>query len=41
MDELSRNFINDFVEEDIAEGGRFAGMQVHTRFPPNPTATFI
>ncbi|MBR6738950.1 MAG: glutamine--tRNA ligase, partial [Oscillospiraceae bacterium] len=32
----SKNFIHAFVEEDIAEGGRFAGMQVHTRFPPEP-----
>ena len=30
------NFIHDFVEEDIAESGRFAGMKVHTRFPPEP-----
>jgi glutaminyl-tRNA synthetase len=36
MDELSKNFIHAFVEEDIAEGGRFAGMTVHTRFPPEP-----
>ena len=26
----------DFIEEDIAEGGRFAGKTVHTRFPPEP-----
>ncbi len=32
----SGGFIDDFVKEDIAEGGRFAGMQVHTRFPPEP-----
>lgn len=30
------NFIHDFVEEDIADGGRFVGKQVHTRFPPEP-----
>ena len=39
-DELNRpeikNFIEAFVEEDISEGGQFAGMQVHTRFPPEP-----
>ena len=35
MDE-SRNFIEEYVAEDIAPGGRFAGMQVHTRFPPEP-----
>ena len=32
----SRNFIDTFIEEDIAEGGRFQGQQVHTRFPPEP-----
>ncbi|MBO6054048.1 MAG: glutamine--tRNA ligase/YqeY domain fusion protein [Oscillospiraceae bacterium] len=32
----SKNFIHSFVAEDIAPGGRFAGMQVHTRFPPEP-----
>ena len=35
-EEESKNFIHNFVEEDIADGGRFAGMQVHTRFPPEP-----
>ena len=35
MDE-TKNFIHAFVEEDIAPGGRFEGMQVHTRFPPEP-----
>ena len=32
----SRNFIHAFIEEDIAPGGRFGGMTVHTRFPPEP-----
>ena len=32
----SKNFIDAFIEEDIAEGGRFQGQQVHTRFPPEP-----
>ena len=32
----SQNFIHQFIQEDIAPGGRFAGMQVHTRFPPEP-----
>ena len=32
----SKNFIHNFIDEDIAEGGQFAGMQVHTRFPPEP-----
>ena len=37
MDEtISRNFIEQFIDEDIAEGGQFEGMQVHTRFPPEP-----
>ena len=30
------NFIHEFVAEDIAPGGRFAGQAVHTRFPPEP-----
>lgn len=30
------NFIHDFIDEDIAEGGRYAGQTVHTRFPPEP-----
>ena len=32
----SKNFIHAFLEEDIAEGGRYAGKTVHTRFPPEP-----
>ena len=32
----SQNFIHQFITEDIAEGGQFAGMRVHTRFPPEP-----
>ena len=32
----SKNFIHTFIEEDIAPGGRYEGMQVHTRFPPEP-----
>ena len=39
-DELNRpeikNFIEAFVEEDIGLGGQYEGMQVHTRFPPEP-----
>ena len=39
-DELNRpeikNFIEAFVEEDIGPGGQYEGMQVHTRFPPEP-----
>ncbi len=30
------NFIEDFIVEDIAEGGQFEGKTVHTRFPPEP-----
>ena len=32
----SKNFIEAFVQEDIAAGGQFEGLQVHTRFPPEP-----
>ena len=32
----SKNFIYNFVEEDIAPGGQFEGQTVHTRFPPEP-----
>lgn len=34
--EVWSNFIHDFIEEDIAPGGRFEGKSVHTRFPPEP-----
>lgn len=34
--EVAGNFIHDFIKEDIAEGGRFEGKKVHTRFPPEP-----
>jgi len=30
------NFIHAFIDEDIAPGGQFEGVQVHTRFPPEP-----
>ena len=37
MDEtISKNFIEQFIEEDLSEGQRCYGMQVHTRFPPEP-----
>ena len=32
----NRNFIYNFIEEDIAPGGQYEGMTVHTRFPPEP-----
>ena len=35
-EETGRNFIHALIEEDIAPGGQFAGMTVHTRFPPEP-----
>jgi glutaminyl-tRNA synthetase len=34
--EETKNFIEAFVEEDIGPGGQYEGMQVHTRFPPEP-----
>ena len=34
--EVWSNFIHDFIEEDMAPGGRFEGKKVHTRFPPEP-----
>ena len=36
MEEISKNFIEAFIDEDIAAGGQFEGMTVHTRFPPEP-----
>ena len=33
---MAQNFIHDFIDADIAEGGEYAGMTVHTRFPPEP-----
>ena len=33
---MAQNFIHDFIDEDIAQGGQFQGMTVHTRFPPEP-----
>ncbi len=32
----NKNFIDAFIEEDLAEGGQFEGKTVHTRFPPEP-----
>ena len=34
--EESSNFIHEFIKEDTAPGGAYAGMEVHTRFPPEP-----
>ncbi len=35
-EEISSSFIDDFIIEDLAEGGRCEGVKVHTRFPPEP-----
>ena len=35
-EENSGNFIQSFLEEDTAPGGRFEGKKIHTRFPPEP-----
>ena len=32
----NRNFIDAFIEEDLAPGGQYEGLRVHTRFPPEP-----
>ena len=34
--EETRNFIEEFVKEDLSAGNRCYGMKVHTRFPPEP-----
>ena len=36
MEETYKNFIETFIDEDLAPGGRCEGMKVHTRFPPEP-----
>ena len=36
MEETTRNFIEAFVQEDLSEGHRCYGMQIHIRFPPEP-----
>ena len=33
---MTQNFIHDFIDQDLAQGGQFQGMTVHTRFPPEP-----
>ncbi|MDR0857504.1 MAG: hypothetical protein LBN97_00545, partial [Oscillospiraceae bacterium] len=32
----TKSFIETFIEEDLAPGGRFEGRTIHTRFPPEP-----
>ena len=37
MEEVTRNFIEAFIQEDLSDKDcRFYGKQVHTRFPPEP-----
>ena len=33
---MGQNFIHDFIDEDLAKGGQYEGLKVHTRFPPEP-----
>ena len=33
---VGSNFIHDIIDEELAPDGRCYGMQVHTRFPPEP-----
>ena len=33
---MTQNFIHDFIDGDVAQGGQFQGQTVHTRFPPEP-----
>jgi glutaminyl-tRNA synthetase len=35
-DSFGSNFIHEMIDADILDGGDFAGMTVHTRFPPEP-----
>ncbi len=34
--ETAGNFIHEIIDEELKEGGRCYGKQVHTRFPPEP-----
>lgn len=36
IEEETGNFIFEEIKKEIAEGGRVAGCEVHTRFPPEP-----
>ncbi len=37
MDQLeTKNFIEEFIREDMEPGARCDGVQIHTRFPPEP-----
>jgi glutaminyl-tRNA synthetase len=33
---MTQNFIHDAIDQELSPGGRCEGMQVHTRFPPEP-----
>lgn len=33
---MTQNFIHDFIDQELAQGGRCQGEKVHTRFPPEP-----
>ena len=35
-EELNASMSQNFIDEDIAQGGQYQGMTVHTRFPPEP-----
>ena len=35
-EEETGNFVFEAIKKDISEGGRIAGCEVHTRFPPEP-----
>ena len=36
MTPMTQNFIHDLIDQDLAPGGQYEGMTVHTRFPPEP-----
>ncbi len=36
MEVTAKNFIDQFIQEDLSEGNRCYGKQIHTRFPPEP-----
>ena len=36
MESMAQNFIHDLIDQDLAPGGQYQGMTVHTRFPPEP-----
>lgn len=36
VNDTPKNFIYDFIREDLDLGGQFEGKKLHTRFPPEP-----